>query len=157
VLSAREEPCPRGFARRRAAGDQHPKAGFACPCFPGISRGILWLQLIHVTELRSKMSGLSPTPIKEKWFINQCAVQEQVELFINLTSSPVSTRAGRNGCCRQNPFDGSLAGRATSSVPQRCPGSGWILAATSRHTIHRHVQRPSLPPSFLARTVCHVG
>ena len=69
------------------------------------------------------MSGLNPTPIKEKWFINQFTAQEQVELFINLTFSPILTRTGRNGCYR-NPFDGSLAGRATSSVLRRCPDSG---------------------------------
>lgn len=69
------------------------------------------------------MSGLNPRPIKEKWFINQFAVQEQVELFINLTFSPILTQTSRNRCC-QNPFDGSLAGWATSSVLQRCPDSG---------------------------------
>lgn len=69
------------------------------------------------------MSGRNPTPIKEKWFINQFTVQEQVELFINLTFCPILTWAGRNSFC-QNPFDGSLSGQAISSILQRCPGSG---------------------------------
>lgn len=69
------------------------------------------------------MPGLHPTPIKEKWFINQFTVQEQIELFINFTFSSLLTWTGRNNCCHRNLFDGSLAGRATSSILQRCPGS----------------------------------
>lgn len=121
LLSMRKDhSCSQGVARCRAAGGQYLKLSFACLCrqylcFPSSSQVILQLQLTHITELESKMSGLNPTPIKEKWFINQFTVQEEVKLFINLAFSSILTQTGRNGCC-QIPFDGSLDGQAMFSI-----------------------------------------